>query len=730
VSFRSYSAAFVRHASGLLAVVILVVLFAAVTTLTLLSRQLDLEARNAERQRLELALSDEARRLQQELASAMLSRTERFNGERNLFAQSSLETRLSQAWQFFGFNSVYMIDAGGAVIGGAEHGVPAGESSYRALEGQLLHLLRDVYRSRQPIYTTTSGPPVSAKATGRASIIFDGFALAFAGVVPVDHGVFENRQADLIIGVRHLNTLALRDIGERYGLKDLGFRLSAPSANHAALPVYGSTGGSVGALVWEPMRPGSQLLPQLVAVAIAAVSLIAAAFAMLYRRLRRLALEFAKEEEAQVKLATLDHLTGLLNRRSFNQRMAEEIARCERNGLGFALHLIDLDRFKEVNDTLGHQAGDAVLRTAAACIVDAARSTDIVARLGGDEFAVLQIETATTLEAGVLATRIRDALRKPIAVGGAVVEIGCSIGITLAPIEGRDAEGLFALADSALYEAKNDGRNRHRFFESSIDQSLKMKQLVEEELREAIASNQLELHYQPQVSATGTQIIGVEALVRWRHPTRGLIPPMEFISLAEERGLIIPLNNWVLRRACEDGMRWPGLKVAVNISAPQFKQPTFAAEVMQTLADTGFDPLRLELELTEGMIVDDEIKAEAAILDLRSNGVRIALDDFGTGYSSLIYLRRFSFDKIKIDRSFLETMENTGESAILVHSVVHLGRALGLTVCAEGVETSEQHRFLQAVGCHELQGYVFSKPVLPAEIDRLLTLAEPFPKAA
>jgi diguanylate cyclase len=252
-----------------------------------------------------------------------------------------------------------------------------------------------------------------------------------------------------------------------------------------------------------------------------------------------------------------------------------------------------------------------------------------------------------------------------------------------------------------------------------------MRKTVEDDLRSAIDGDELCLHYQPIFSADGQTIVALEALVRWPHATQGLISPARFIAIAEERGLVIPLGEWVLRRACQDGLRWPGLRVAVNVSPIQFRHRDFVASVMRVLKETGFEPSRLELELTEGVVVGDADAAEAAMMDLRALGVNLALDDFGTGYSSLIYLRRFAFDKIKIDRSFLESMEATGESAILVHSIVHLGRALGLTVTAEGVETKEQHRFLQALGCHQLQGFLFSRPVPPAEIDRMLGIGEP-----
>jgi EAL domain-containing protein (putative c-di-GMP-specific phosphodiesterase class I) len=276
------------------------------------------------------------------------------------------------------------------------------------------------------------------------------------------------------------------------------------------------------------------------------------------------------------------------------------------------------------------------------------------------------------------------------------------------------------LADTALYEAKSEGRNRYRLFQRQMDETIRMRKVVEDELRHAIENDELVLHYQPVFSADGESIVALEALVRWPHARRGLIAPTSFISIAEERGLVIPLGEWVLRRACEDGKRWPNVRIAVNVSALQFRHRDFVGSVMRAVTETGFEASRLELELTEGVVVEDADAAEAAMMELRAMGVHLALDDFGTGYSSLIYLRRFAFDKIKIDRSFLESMEATGESAILVHSIVHLGRALGLTVTAEGVETREQHRFLQALGCHQLQGYLFSKPVPADEIDLMM----------
>jgi diguanylate cyclase (GGDEF)-like protein len=440
---------------------------------------------------------------------------------------------------------------------------------------------------------------------------------------------------------------------------------------------------------------------------------------------RWVARDLARSQEQAQSLLGRDPLSGLPNRLLFAERLDEELNRVGRTGGGLGVIFLDLDRFKDVNDTYGHQAGDELIKLAARRLEDLLRTTDTLSRFGGDEFAIIQTALRSRQDAEVLARRILDSLTHPFEINGTPVTVGASIGIALAPDNGTNREDLMRLADTALYQAKSEGRNRYCFFARQMDETIRMRKVVEDDLREAIENDGLCLHYQPIFSADGQTIVALEALVRWPHAKQGLISPARFIAIAEERGLVIPLGEWVLRRACQDGLRWPGLTIAVNVSPIQFRHRDFVNSVMRVLGDTGFDASRLEIELTEGVVVENADAAEAAMMELRALGVNLALDDFGTGYSSLIYLRRFAFDKIKIDRSFLESMEETGESAILVHSIVHLGRALGLTVTAEGVETKEQHRFLQALGCHQLQGFLFSKPVPPEEIDRLLGLAAP-----
>jgi diguanylate cyclase len=512
----------------------------------------------------------------------------------------------------------------------------------------------------------------------------------------------------------------LQTLAELHAVSSLSLSPRPPGPDWVGVPLYDAH-GEVGAyLTWKPDRPGDVMRRRLVPLTVfgTALAVILITFLVLY--IRWIARSLVASEQTTQNLLGRDPLSGLPNRLLFAERLDEELNRLSRTDAGLAVLFLDLDRFKDVNDTFGHQAGDRLLKLAAQRLENLLRESDTLARFGGDEFAVIQTGLRNPEAAELLARRILESVTRPFDIGEAPVTVGVSIGVALAPEHGRDRETLMRLADTALYEAKSEGRNRYRVFQREMDETIRMRKTVEDDLRQAIANDELLLHYQPVVSADGESIVALEALVRWPHPKQGMIPPTSFIAMAEERGLIIPLGEWVLRRACQDGKRWPHLRMAVNVSAIQFRHRSFVPSVMRALTETGFEASNLELELTEGVIVEDADAAEAAMMELRALGVHLALDDFGTGYSSLIYLRRFAFDKIKIDRSFLESMEATGESAILVHSIVHLGRALGLTVTAEGVETAEQHRFLQALGCHQLQGYLFSKPVPAEEIDRLI----------
>lgn len=420
------------------------------------------------------------------------------------------------------------------------------------------------------------------------------------------------------------------------------------------------------------------------------------------------------------EFAGRDALSGLPNRLLFNELVDAEAARCKRGRHQFALFYLDLDHFKQANDAFGHEVGDRLIVAVTQRLAQVLRACDHFARLGGDEFAVVQADVTGPRDCARLAQRILDAMSAPFDIAGQQIFIGISIGIALCPQNATDRQELLRLADLALYRSKQAGRNRFAFFEVKMGEELRVRQSAEDELRAAIENDELELLYQPMVSAATGRTVCVEALARWRHPTYGLLSADSFIPLAEERGLIVTLGEWVLRRACAEAKHWPGVKVAINVSPIQFRQKEFVTTVNRILTDSGVDPQRVELELTEGVVIADADLAEQAMIDLRALGVHMALDDFGIGYSSLIYLRRFAFDKIKIDRSFLESMEFSGESSIIVRSIVDLGRSLGLVVTAEGIETEEQARFLRSIGCDELQGFLFARPMTAAEIEQRL----------
>ncbi|HMR30955.1 MAG TPA: EAL domain-containing protein [Geminicoccaceae bacterium] len=438
-------------------------------------------------------------------------------------------------------------------------------------------------------------------------------------------------------------------------------------------------------------------------------------------------------EERVRHLALHDVLTDLPNR-AFLQEVAERaLARAARRGTTLALHLVDLDRFKEINDTLGHPAGDALLVEVAARMAGHLRRGDTLARMGGDEFAILQEDVESPEEAAALADRILAAIAEPFRIESHHVVTGASIGLAFGPADGTDVAELVRHADLALYRAKSDGRNNVRRYEPSMNAQLRDRLALEQALREAIDSEGFQLHYQPKQTLADGRIHSVEVLLRWRHPERGAISPGQFIPVAEDSGLIVPLGTWVLRAACAEARRWldAGLgpvRVAVNLSVEQIRRQDLLAIVRAALDDSGLPPELLELELTESLLVRDADQALRVMRDLRSLGVQLALDDFGTGYSSLAYLQRFPFDTLKIDRGFVADLSETGSSLRIVEAVVRLAHGLGLQVVAEGVETDSQLAILRRVGCDEIQGYLLSPPVDSRRIVELLAPSVPPPR--
>ncbi len=624
----------------------------------------------------------------------------------------------SRRGRFPEFSGAYLLEATGELVPVAEPEASAEKATFL-----LDPLIQAVRRNLETI--DASAPGVRPRDLAVSRLIVDGSSLVAAAALPaaLDGTAKPSGRLPIAVAYRRLSPGDLTKIAELHGIDGLMLETGAPSGERIGLAMRDARGNTTAYLTWRPERPGDLMRERLVPLTLFGSLVALALFAFVIGYIRWIARDLARSEEHAQRLLGRDPLSGLPNRLLFSERLDQELARLSRTGGGLAVMFLDLDRFKDVNDTYGHQAGDELIKKVAHRLEDLLRATDTLARFGGDEFAIIQTNVRTSHDAEALARRVLDSLTQPFEILGTPVTVGVSVGIALAPENGLKREELMRLADTALYQAKSEGRNRYRFFASQMDETIRMRKTVEDDLRQAIEQDGLCLHYQPIYSADGKTIVGLEALVRWPHHKQGLINPARFISIAEERGLVIPLGEWVLRRACQDGLRWPGLRIAVNVSPIQFRHRDFVTSVMRVLKETGFEPNRLEIELTEGVVVEDADAAEAAMMELRALGVNLALDDFGTGYSSLIYLRRFAFDKIKIDRSFLESMEATGESAILVHSIVHLGRALGLTVTAEGVETKEQHRFLQALGCHQLQGYLFSKPLPPDEIDVLLGLA-------
>ncbi|MCF3640068.1 ammonium transporter [Rhizobium sp. TRM95111] len=420
-----------------------------------------------------------------------------------------------------------------------------------------------------------------------------------------------------------------------------------------------------------------------------------------------------KAEQKILHLAQHDGLTGLANRSLFGERLEAAVERAAAVGAGLAVLLVDLDRFKDINDIHGHPAGDAVIRETAVRLAGFARPGDTVARLGGDEFAIVVQGIAFEAQVEDIAIRIVADMARPIDIGdGELVNCGASVGCALYPAHAETADALVARADIALYHSKNAGRHTHSIFRPGMNEILEKRRELEADLQEAIARAEFELYLQPRVEVSTAEISGYEALVRWNHPERGLIGPADFIPVAEASGKIIPIGEWVLREACRLAAGLPQhTQLSVNVSPIQFRQTTFLQVVRTVLQSTGIDPRRLELEITEGMLIDDDRRALAILKELKKLGVSIALDDFGTGYSSLSYLSRFPFDTIKIDRSFVTGLGSNENAPAIIRSIIDLGTGLGMTVVAEGIETVEAAISLVEAGCDELQGYLLGKPM-------------------
>ncbi|MEQ4582950.1 MAG: EAL domain-containing protein [Pantoea agglomerans] len=620
-------------------------------------------------------------------------------------------------YEMFGHQLILVLDQQNQIVRVWREGQPVSAPENDPLIGEVLQspLVNDPARYDNADY---------ARVTNRAA------ALAVGNIQRESNALPRFR----LVSLKFLDDGYLAGLAERNQLQGLHFSDGTPQPGTGArYLLIAQAGEAVGYLNWIPSRPGAQMLRTIgpsTGLAVLAISLLCL---YMVRRLWNSSVNLSQSmlrlgaSEAQAQhLAFHDVLTGLPNRALVEDRLTQALALATRHDQRVALLLIDLDRFKTINDTHGHHAGDELIIAVAQRLSRIVRASDTVGRIGGDEFIVVMPDVDNIGQVQSLAQRIIDELSEPFTLFGSDVWSGASIGLALAPKDGVDRLELMRKADIALYEAKSGGRGTYRQFERAMDESVRTRQTIAADLRTALHTHQgLEVWYQPLMDISGQQMVGIEALLRWHHPTRGLIAPAEFIAIAEETGLIIPLGEWVLAEACITQQRFPELLVAVNVSPVQFRSTGFVERVMAIVSQNGGDPKRLELEITEGVLIEDEREARAIIVELRDAGFRIALDDFGTGYSSLNYLSNFPVDKIKIDRSFTQSLGVAENSVAIVESVVKLGHAMGLMVTAEGVETPGQMSALADAGCNQLQGYLFSQAVPADQLAALMKTIAP-----
>jgi len=526
-----------------------------------------------------------------------------------------------------------------------------------------------------------------------------------------------NRKAPMIEAVVPIDAAMLQRFGQHHRMRGLQ-ALAGTGADDQALILRDAQGQVVGHLVWNHADPLRDLRMRLPAILLFFASIYGLMVMYVWRQSSDIATDLLASEAQARHLAFHDMLTGMPNRAMMFDRLGQLLARSKRTYMETAVHCLDLDRFKEVNDLLGHHAGDELIRQVAEKVTALCRDSDTVARLGGDEFVILQPDT-NAAGASHLAERVLKLFETPFVLEAGTVEVGVSIGVTLITDPEIEPAEAMRQADLGLYGSKEGGRNRVTFFEPDMDAALRMRRGLENDLRYALAHGGLEMAYQPQQDAHGN-VAAMEALVRWNHDERGSIAPSIFVPLCEETGLILDLGDYIFRRVFEETRDWEDMRVAINVSALQLRSPMFMGTLTRLVAEFRVDPSRYEIEITETALLGDCITTRNNIIMLKQEGFSIALDDFGTGMSSLNMLKRFEVDKIKIDRSFIHNLEANAEAETLVDAIVKLGRALKLDIVAEGVETEHQRERLSACGCHNFQGYLFARPMAASELGAIL----------
>ena len=623
---------------------------------------------------------------------------------------------------YYGHDEAFVVQSRNKPIYGMRGGHPVAPSQYdrqvAKIANPLIAKLRaSMQRKNQPANERSLSPgAIDLDVVGsRPAIISAKPFVTDSGKIPQTPGT-----EPIHVAVRYLDGDFLTELAQSYALEAAHFVIHRPADGQSFAPLRNAEGQIFGYVAWRPFSPGSLLIRWILPLSIAALLLVSGVLTILLRHIRRgiLALE-ASEAQAQ-HLAFHDTLTGLPNRTMFDDRLAHELANARETGQALALLYLDLDGFKNVNDTLGHPAGDELIRAVSGRLQNAVRTSDLVARLGGDEFAIIQHAIGSPAEAEVLCLRVLELINEPFAIAGTQARVGVSVGIALGPADAEDRAELARKADIALYEAKSEGKGRFVFFAEGMDASIRRRKQIETGLRDALdTGDQLEVYYQPLYSPEGI-ITGAEALLRWHHPEDGMLAPALFVPIAEQCGLIVKIGEWVLEQACRDARDWAIGSVSVNVSLVQLRRPDFADRVLMILERTNYPPEKLEIEVTETSLIENAAGCEANLARLRAIGVKVALDDFGTGYSSFTHLQALSVDRLKIDRSFVSGIASAEDDSPIIRAIMGLARASGLKVTAEGVETVEQRSFLSSIGCNSLQGFLMARPMPIADMNEAL----------
>lgn len=646
----------------------------------------------------------------------------------------NLDNRLDKSWArdnigiylhvTSGFQFSWVLNADDQPVYGMIDGRDAELAEFAGLSdsvAQIVRQVRDAEALRREVAAETLVEPQSAIVASTTDMVGADLTILSATLVQPDFGsaIVQGRRAPIVITGRLMDAAFVDSFSRRYMLEDAhlheGDARGEPGQAHAG--IVGPSNEIVSTLDWSPQQPGDALLRTFMPLTLALLAGMLALALLAYRKARAGAQAVVASEQRALHMAHHDALTGLGNRHAMDQALAQAATALLTGGPRYALHCIDLDNFKEINDLAGHAVGDELLRVAARRLTKIAGGRAHCFRLDGDEFAVLQPVTADE-EAEALADSICRVLAKRFALTVGRFTLTASIGVGVMDTADATATEVLRKADLALFSAKRDGRAKYAVYDSAMDELLRRRRGLQDALRRDLQAGALTMVYQPQVDQD-RNLIGVEALVRWTSEEFGKISPAIFVPLAEESGMIEALGAFTLKRAFEDSRRWPDLKVAVNVSALQLRDPGFTDRVLLLATEAGVRPSGIELELTEGVLVERGQGASSRLDALRDAGFSIAIDDFGTGYSSLSYLSRFPIGKIKIDRSFVIDMGRSKSADALVSSIVQLGRSLNMRVIAEGVETPEQWLRLAAAGCREFQGYLASRPVSAEDIDRL-----------